>query len=56
MRASLSEVTVQEQEGDDEDVIWLSVADTWSRGLDELKVLKSDLIDLNLALESRTGE
>lgn len=45
-----------EEDDDDVDAIWRAVADAWLRGLDELRVLKSDLQLLNLTLESWVGE
>jgi serine/threonine protein kinase len=40
----------------DVDTIWRAVSDAWSRGLQELEALKSDLQSLELTLESRAGE
>lgn len=44
------------QPDNNEDVMWLAVEEAWSRGLDELQALKSDMELLNATLESQAGE
>ena len=55
-RVSVSSSTGAELDDIDVDVIWLAAADAWSRGVQDLNALKSQLRLLTLVVESSAGE